>query len=254
MERAPGRACGDYDVIGDFMQAVHRDLAPSGTLRAAINFGNALVAQREAGSGEPRGLAVDLANELARRLSARCSLMGFDGVVGIVDAGAANAWDLAFIAVDSVHAHSFDFTPPYVAFEGTYLVRDNSLHKTVLDLDHRGVRIAVAQGATYDLHLTRTLRHAQLVRSPTFKGAIELFLSEGLDAMAGMKQPLAAVAKANAALHLIDGRFVAIEHAIAVPKGHSAGLRYLKAFLEEMKASGMVASSLERTGEFPSSR
>jgi polar amino acid transport system substrate-binding protein len=231
------------------MQAVHRDLVPGGTLRAAINFGNALVAQREAGSGEPRGLAVDLANELARRLSVSTSLLEFDGVVGILEAAAASRWDVAFLAIDPVHTQSFDFTRPYVVFEGTYLVHDDSPNRTVLDLDREGVRIAVSQGATYDRYLTRTLRHAQLVRSPTFKRALELFLSERLDAVAGLKQPLADFAKAHDGLHVIDGRFAAIEHAIAVPKGHSAGLRYLKAFIEEMKASGRVASSLERTAD-----
>ena len=87
------------------------------------------------------------------------------------------------------------------------------------------------------------------MRSPTLKRALELFLSEGFDAVAGLKQPLVAYVKANRGFHLIDGRFAAIEHAIAVPKGHSAGARYLKAFVEEMKASGRVAASLERTGD-----
>ena len=231
------------------MQAVYRDLVPSGTLRAAINFGNALVAHRESVGGEPRGLAVDLVNELARRLSVPSSVLEFDGVVSIMEAGMDSTWDLAFLAIDPVHSQRFDFTPPYVAFEGTYIVRDNSPNRTVLDLDREGVRISVTQDATYDRYLTRTLRHAQLVRSPTFKRAFELFLSEGFDAVAGLKQPLVAFAKANRGFHVIDGRFAAIEHAIAVPKGHSAGARYLKAFVEEMKASGRVAASLERTGD-----
>ena len=234
-------------MIRDFMEAVQRDLVPGGTLRAAINFANALVARHD--GGEPRGLAVDLANELARRLSVPASLLEFDGVVGILQAAAASGWDVAFLAIDPVHAQSFDFSPPYVVFEGTYMVRDDSPNRTALDLDRDGVRIAVSQGATYDRYLTRTVRHAQLVRCPTFNGALELFLSEKLDAVAGLKQPLAAFANTHGGLHVIDGRFAAIEHAIAVPKGHSAGLRYLKAFIEEMKSSGRVAASLERAAK-----
>ena len=229
------------------MQAVYRDLVPSGTLRAAVNFGNALVAHREGAGGEPRGLAVDLVKELARRLSVPSSVLEFEGVAGILEAGLDSTWDVAFLAIDPVHSKRFDFTPPFVVFEGTYVVRDNSPNRTVLDLDREGVCIAVAQDATYDRYLTRTLRHAQLVRSPTFKRALELFLSEGFDAVAGLKQPLAAFATANRGLHVIDGRFAAIEQAIAVPKGRSAGVRYLKAFVEEMKASGRVAASLECT-------
>jgi len=225
------------------MQAVYRDLAASGTLRAAININSAVVAQPEVGSAGPGGLAVDLVKELGRRLSVQTSLLGFEGVLGIVQAGAACAWDVAFLAIDPVHAQRFDFTPPYIVFEGTYVVRDGSPNRSVLDLDREGVRIAVAQGATYDLYLTRTLRHARLVRSPTFRGALESFMTEGLDAVAGLKQSLDAFAMANSGLHLIDGRFAAIEHAIAVPRGRSIGLRYLKAFVDEMKATGRIGAS-----------
>jgi polar amino acid transport system substrate-binding protein len=236
-------------VIRDFLQAVARDLVPSGTLRAAIAVGSAVVAPREAGDARPRGLAVDLVNELARRLSVPNSLVEFDGIMGIVDAGADGDWDIAFLAIDPTYAARFDFTPPYVVFEGTFLVHDESPYRTALDLDHDGIRIAVCQGTTFDLHLTRTLRRAQLVRSPTFKGALDLFRTEGLDAIAGLKQTLDGFARANDRLHVIDGRFAAIGHAIAVPKGRLAGVRYLKAFVEEMKASGRIASWLQRSAD-----
>jgi polar amino acid transport system substrate-binding protein len=146
-------------VIGDFMQAVHRDLVPTGTLRAAINFGNALVAHHEGAGGESRGLAIDLVNELARRLSVPRSILEFEGVAAILEAG-MDIWDLAFLAIDPVHSQRFDFTPAYVVFEGTYVVRDDSPNRTVLELDREGVRIGVSQDATYDRYLTRTLRHA----------------------------------------------------------------------------------------------
>jgi polar amino acid transport system substrate-binding protein len=227
------------------MQSVYRDLAPSGTLRAAINFGNSLVAHRDPASGEPRGIAVDLLVELTRRLSVPYSVLPFDGVLGILEAASAGTWDVAFLAIDPVRAQRLSFTSAYLAFEGTYAVRDNSANRTIFDLDREGVRIAVAEGATYDLHLTRTLRHAQLVRCRTFTTALDLFLSEGLDAVAGLKQALAAFAHEHHGLHLIEGRFAAIEHAMAVPKERSAGLRYLQAFLQDMKASGQIASLLE---------
>jgi polar amino acid transport system substrate-binding protein len=222
------------------MQAVYRELAPGGTLRAAINLNSAVVERHAARNAGPTGLAIDLANELGRRLSVPTSLLGLEGVSGIVEAGIAGSWDVAFLAIDPVHTQHFAFTSPYIAFEGTYLVHDGSPNQNVLDLDREGVRIAVAEGATYDLYLTRTLRRARLVRSPTFKRALELFLSEGLDAVAGLKQALEAFATMNHGLHLINGRFAAIEHAIAVPEGHSAGLRYLKAFVDEMKAERRV--------------
>jgi polar amino acid transport system substrate-binding protein len=222
------------------MQAVYRELAPNGKLRAAVNLNSAVVSHRAVGNAQPTGLAIDLTNELGRRLSVPISLLGLEGVTGIVEAGIAGSWDIAFLAIDPAHSQRFAFTSPYIVFEGTYVVRDDSPNRNALDLDREGARIAVAEGATYDLYLTRTLRHARIVRLPTFKLALETFLSDELDAVAGLKQALAAFAAANGGLRLIEGRFAAIEHAIALPKGHSAGLRYLKAFVDEMKAKGRV--------------
>lgn len=234
-------------MIRDFMKAVYRELTPVGTLRVAVNFGNAIIAQRDRTNGEPRGLAVDLADELARRLSVPRLILGFDGPAQTFDAGLAGAWDLAFLAIDQARREHLDFTAPYVVLESTYLVHDDSPHRCVLDLDREGVRIAVAQGGYYDLRLSRTLRHAQLMRAPTQRDTLELFLRDRLDALAGLRQPLLAFAQANSGVHVIEGRFAAVEQAIAVPKGRTAGLRYLNAFVEQMKSGGRVAATLQGT-------
>jgi polar amino acid transport system substrate-binding protein len=231
-------------MIRDFMQAVSRDLAPEGTLRAVMDFGNPIVMKRDDVSGEPGGLAVELVDELARRLAVPRVLIGLDGASAI-DACLARGWDVVFLSIELARAQHLDWTTPYVVLESTYLVRDDSPFRTVLDLDREGVRIAVGQGGFYDLYLTRTLRRARLLRAPTFRDAVERFLS-GLDAVAGLRQPLTAVAQSNAGLHVIDGRFAAVEQAIAVHKGHSAGLRYLNAFLEHMKASGRIAAAMQQ--------
>jgi polar amino acid transport system substrate-binding protein len=235
-------------VIGDFMQAVYRDLCPDGTLRAAINDANPVLVQRDAASGEHCGLAVDLVDDLAARLSVPRSLLFYEGAVSIFEARLAGEWDIAFLAIDPVRAQGVDFTAPFVALEGTYLVRGTSPFRTAIDLDHPGVRIVVGQGTVYDSHLTRHLHHAELIRTHTTREALQRFLSEELDAMAGLKQPLAAFAQVTPGLHVIEGRFAAIQQAIAVPKGRSAGLRYLKAFVDEIKDSQRVVRALERNG------
>ena len=227
------------------MQAVYRDLAPGGTLRAAVNHGNPVLVQRDAATGELRGLAVDLVEELAERLSVPASLLDYNGAVSVLEAGMAGAWDVAFLAIDPVRAQHLDFTPPFVVLEGTYVVHGASPYHTVLDLDRAGVRIAVGRGTVYDVHLTRGLKHAGLIRTPTSTEALERFLAEGLDAVAGLKQRLAVFTRANAGLRVIEGRFAPIEQAIAVQKGRIAGLRYLKAYVEEMKASRRIAAALQ---------
>jgi len=229
------------------MDAVYRDLVPCGTLRAALSYGNSGLVQRDMSSGELSGLGVDLFDELAQRLSVRRSLIGYEGSVSVFEAGSEGAWDVAILAIDRVRAVRLDFTPPFVVLEGTYVTREPSPCSTVLDLDRVGMRISIVRDTVFDAHLTHNLRHAELIRSPTFHGAVDRFLAEGLDAVAGLKQQMAAFVQANAGLRVMEGRFMAIEPAFAVPKGHSAGLRYLRMFVEELRASRRVADALQCT-------
>lgn len=228
---------------------VLRDLAPGGTLRVAINYGNAVLAQRDERTGEPRGITADLAHELGRRLAVPVEFVTYDGAGKVVAAAPSGEWDVAFMAVDPLRAEQILFTPPYVIIEGTYLVRADSPFRQVEDVDRDGVRIAVGKGAAYDLFLTRSLQHAALVRAPSTAEVIGLFAAEGLDAAAGIRQPLDAVAGAHPEWRVLPGRFMAIEQALCTPAGRSEGLRYLTAFIAEMKAGGFVAASLERHGQ-----
>lgn len=226
-----------------------KELAPTGKLRAAINYGNPVLAQRDAATGQPRGVSVDLARELGARLGAPVELVTFDAAGKVFDALRSGAWDVAFIAIDPARSAEISFTAPYVVIEGTYLVPLNSPLRAIADVDREGVRIAVGNKSAYDLYLSRTLKRAQLVRAPTSPGAVELFVKEKLEAAAGVKQPLVEFAKGNPSVRVMDGRFMVIEQAMGTPRGRDAGARYLREFVEEMKASGFVAAGLQRSGQ-----
>ena len=228
---------------------VIKDLAPTGKLRAAINFGNPVLAQKDPATGEPRGVSVDLARELGRRLDVPVELVPFDAAGKVFDALKMNAWDVAFLAIEPARATEIAFSAPYVVIEGTYLVPVGSPLRAIDDVDREGVRIAVGNKSAYDLYLTRTLKRAQLVRAPTSPAALELFVKDKLEAAAGVKQPLVQFAKTNPNVRVMDGRFMAIEQAMGTPRGREAGARYLRQFVEEMKASGSVARALERSGQ-----
>jgi polar amino acid transport system substrate-binding protein len=227
-----------------------KDLAPTGKLRAAINLGNMVLAQKDPATGEPRGITVDLARELARRLGLPVELVTFDAAGKVFDALKTGSWDIAFLAIEPVRAAEIAFTAPYVIIEGVYLVPTNSPLHTVADVDRDGVRVAVNKGSAYDLYLTRTLKHAKLVRG---ENGIDLFLKDKLEAAAGVKQPLVQFAKTNSTVRLMDGRFMLIQQAMGTPKaryqGRDAAPRYLHAFVEEMKATGFVAKALERSNQ-----
>jgi polar amino acid transport system substrate-binding protein len=228
---------------------VLRELAPNGVLRAAINFGNPVLAQKSPAGGPPTGASVDLARELGRHLGVPVELETFDAAGKVFQAIQANAWDVAFLAIDPARATEILFTAPYVVIEGTYIVRDDSSFHAIEDFDRPGVKIAVGKGAAYDLFLTRTLKAAELVRADTSPGAVDLFLEAGLDAAAGVRQPLLHYARTHNGVRVIDGRFTAIEQAMGTPKGRPAARQYLHSFIEAMKASGFVAAALERSGQ-----
>jgi polar amino acid transport system substrate-binding protein len=226
-----------------------RELAPEGKLRAAINFGNPVLAQKDPTTGEPRGISVDLSRELARRLGVPVEFVLFEAAGKVTDAVKAGVWDIAFLAIDPGRANDIAFTAPYVVIEGTYLVPAESPLRTIEDVDRKGVRIAVGKGSAYDLYLTRTIKKAQLVRAPTSPTVIDVFRDQKLEAAAGVRQQLRAFASGQPDVRVMDGRFMVIEQAIGTPKGRDNALEFLKSFVEDAKASGFVADALARSNQ-----
>ncbi|HEX2541069.1 MAG TPA: ABC transporter substrate-binding protein [Caldimonas sp.] len=229
----------------DSRAAAAAELGGTGKLRAAINFGNPILASRGPG-GEPRGVSVDLAREAARRLGLEVELVPFNSAGNVVEAVKARQVDLAFVAIDPVRGADMDYTAPYVIIEGAYLVRNDSPLQRNDEVDRAGTRVAVGRGSAYDLFLTRELKAATLVRAPTSPAVTDLFLEQKLEVAAGVKQQLEADAKRVGAVRLLPGRFMVIEQAMGVPKGRLAAQAWLSAYIEEMKASGFVAAALQR--------
>jgi len=223
------------------------DLAPTGKLRAAINFGNPILATRDAATGEPRGVSVDLSRELGRRLGVPVELVTFDAAGKAFEALKSGVTDIGFLAIEPVRAADVDFTAPYVLIEGTYMVPKDSALKVIEDVDRSGVRIAVNKGSAYDLYLTRTLKHATLMRHDT--DGIGMFKRDKLEAAGGVRQPLESYARQDPSVRVMAGRFMAIQQAMGMPKGRGAAPDYLRGFVEEMKASGFVADALKRSNQ-----
>lgn len=228
---------------------IARRVAPTGTLRAAINYGNIVLAQKGP-DGEPAGISADLARELGRRLKVPVSFTAFDTAGKVVDAlNGPQTWDVAFLAIDPKRAQTIAFTPPYVIIEGAYMVPRASALTENDQVDRPGIRIAVGRNTAYDLYLARTLTSAERVFAPTSQAALELFRRDRLDAVASVRQPLEVYARDHADVRVLPGRFMVIEQAMAAPRGRDQALAYLARFIEEMKASGFVATALARSGQ-----
>jgi polar amino acid transport system substrate-binding protein len=233
--------------IAQSMTSIAQQFAPSGTLRASINLGNPILAQKDPTSGQAMGVSVDLASELARRLGVGLALVTFDAAGKSVDAVTNEQADVGFFAVDPVRGQGIAFTAPYVLIEGSYLVRQDSPLQRNEEVDRPGVRLAVGKGSAYDLYLTREIKQAQLHRAPTSPTTVDYFLSEQLDVAAGVKQQLQMDAARLPNLRLLPGRFMVIEQAMGLPKGRSPEAQaYLRQFVEDMKASGFVAEALKK--------
>lgn len=231
------------------LKAVLNDLAPTGVVRAAINVGNPVLAAKAEGGGEPHGVSVDIARELGRRLGRPVRFIVFETAGLVVDALARGEWDVGFLANEPARADRVTFSAPYVVIEGAYLVWKDAPFASTAELDRAGARIAVGLNAAYDLHLTRALKHAEIVRAADSAAAMALFYRDRLDAGAGVRQALEAFAADKPDLRILPDAFMSIRQSVASPPGRAAGSAYLQSLVAELKSSGWVRAALDRHGK-----
>jgi polar amino acid transport system substrate-binding protein len=221
------------------------DLTPAGVLRTALNLGNPVLVQGT--TAAPRGVTVDIANEIAARLGVTAEFRCFGAARESFEATVAGQADICFLAIEPARAAEIAFTAPYVLIEGVYAVPRESPLVTVADVDGEGIRIGVKHGSAYDLFLTRTLSHATVVRGAE---GTEAFAAENLDAAAGVREPMTEFVAAHPQYRLIEGRFMEIPQAVGTVKAkRQETTRFLHDLVEELKATGMVADALRRSGQ-----
>ena len=225
-----------------------KSLAPTGTLRASINLGNPILANRGA-DGRPVGVSIDLAHGLAQRIGVPLELVVFETAAQSVEAVTQERADFGFFAADPARGAGIHFTAPYVLIEGAYLVRNGSALQDNADVDQPANRVVVGKGSAYDLYLSRELKQAQILRSPSSPTVVDTFIEVGAEVAAGVKQQLEADALRVGGVRLLPGRFMVIQQAMGLPKGRGdAAAALLRRYVEDMKTSGFVAQALQRHG------
>jgi polar amino acid transport system substrate-binding protein len=235
--------------LADPSPAAVAALAPAGALRAGINLSNFLLVTGRDDDGSPTGVSPDMARELARRLGVGIVLKTYKSPGDLADDAERDAWDVGNIGAEPVRAETIAFSPAYCEIECTYLVPARSPITAIEHVDQPGRRIASAPRAAYDLWLERNLQHAELVRSPGLGGSFEVFVEQGLDALAGLRPGLLKDANRLPGSRVLDGKFSSVQQAMGTPRGRdNAGIAYLNAFVEEMKASGFVAERIAQHG------
>ena len=232
--------------MSEISPAVLADLAPAGKLRVGINFSNNLLTARDPVTRAPSGVALDLAHELGRRLKVPVEIVSCETAGELAESASTGAWKVGFLGIEPKRANEITFTAAYVEIEATYLVPPGSPLKSIADVDRKGVRIAVPAKAAYDLYLTRTLQHATLTRTAGADEAFKLFVADKMEALAGLKPRLVTDHDNLPGSRMLDGRFTAVQQAAGTPRGNDAGARYLREFIEDVKATGFVARAIEK--------
>lgn len=221
------------------------EFTPTGKLRVGLNMSNFLLTAKDA-AGAPIGLAPDLGRELGKRLGVDVELVPYPNPGLLADDANKNKWDVGFLGAEPQRANAIDFTAAYVEIEATYLVPPGSPLKTVAEVDAKGIRIAISGKSAYDLYLTRNLTNAELIREQGADNVFKKFVEGKLDALAGLRPRLITDQGNLPGSRILDGNFTAVQQAAGTPKGRPAAAQYLREFIEDVKASGLVARTIEK--------
>jgi polar amino acid transport system substrate-binding protein len=221
-------------------------LAPTGVLRAGINMSNFLLVTGRDAFGDPEGVSPSMARAVAERLGVPVRYVPYPKPGELADAVTAGTWDIGLIGAEPQRAEKIAFTPAYCEIEACYLVPPGSPITTMAEVDRPGIRISVAARAAYDLWLESNIRHATLVRAESLDSSFSRFVEEGLDVLAGLRPRLLADIEALPGARILEGQFTAVQQAIGTARGNAAGAAFLRNFVEEAKASGLVARLIEQ--------
>ncbi|MDX1527125.1 MAG: ABC transporter substrate-binding protein [Gammaproteobacteria bacterium] len=224
------------------------ELAPTGVLRAGINLSNFLLVTGKSASGEPEGVSPDIARAVADRLGVPVTYVSFKTPGELADAATEDLWDIGNIGAEPERAKTITFTAAYCEIEATYLVPAGSPIQSVKEVDRKGKRIAVYGRSAYGLWLADNIKHAELVKTDGMDASFDLFVKEKLDALAGLRPRLIKDVEKLPGSRLLDGKFSAVQQAIGTKPDRKAGIAFLRDFVEEAKASGLVKSLIEKHG------
>jgi polar amino acid transport system substrate-binding protein len=225
---------------------VRAQLAPTGVLRAGINLSNFLLVTGRSESGEPTGVAPDMAREIATALGVAVKYVTFKSPGELGDQVGKDVWDIGLIGAEPQRAEKIQFTAAYVEIEATYMVPEGSPIKSIADVDRKGVRIAVSARSAYDLWLVNNIRNATLVQVSGLDAAYEKFMSDKLEVLAGLRPGLLKDVEKAPGLKILDGKFTAVQQAVGTAKANVEAAAFLADFVEKAKKSGMVQGFIDR--------
>jgi polar amino acid transport system substrate-binding protein len=233
-----------------FVDAIAQSpLAPTGTLRAAYLANNPAQAVTDPSTGAPRGTAVDLARELARRTGVQVTMNGLPNPQAVIDAVEKGQADIGFVAYNPERAGPVEFSQPYMLVQQTFIVRADSPIRSVKDIDTANLKIAAGKGDSIALYLARTMKKGQLVEfteAPTV--AVQMVAGGKLDAFGANRQRLTDLMKGVSGIRLLPDDLYGVEQTIIVPKAKPDALKFVNQFIDDARKSGFLRTAMERSG------
>jgi polar amino acid transport system substrate-binding protein len=227
--------------------AARAELTPTGKLRAGINFQNQLLTTLGP-NGEQGGVAVEFARELAQRLAVPLEIIPYKSAGALADSVQSGAWEISVLGDEPERAKVIAFATPLTEIEATYLVPAGSTIRSVGEVDRAGIRIVSPAKSAFDLYLARTIKNAQLVQIEGTKAAREHFVKEKVEALAGLRPGLLEIAPTLPGSRILEGNFTTVRHTVGMPRGRDAAAAYLTDLVEDVKASGLVAKWIAKSG------
>ena len=215
-------------------------LARDGVLRAAINTGNRALVQQT--GGKLAGISPALAERLSVAIGARLEPVVYAGAGAVFEDAVQDAWDVAFLAVDPKRAEKVSFTRPYVTIEASFAVRAQGPIHTLSDADQEGVRLLTSKGSAYDLHLTKTLKHAHLDRHGTPPESFEAFREGSWDAVAGVRASLEAAFSNDPGIRILPEALTKVQQAMVLPGARNPMIEALDSFVAQAIDEGFVTA------------
>ena len=229
---------------------VRQVLAPTGTLRVGLRQGTPGQMMLDPVTGEVKGVAYELGKEFARRLGVSFEVVVLEGNAQFLEALKLGQVDFASNNATPVRAKEMDFAQAHLEIEAGFLVPpDSSISTTSMaEADRAGIRIGVIQGSTTEARFSKELKNAVLVRAPTQDSAVKMLTARQMDAFATNKANLFEMSDRLPGWRILDGRYAVEQISIAIPKGRDLGMAFLRQFIEDAKAEGLVASAANRAG------
>jgi polar amino acid transport system substrate-binding protein len=218
-------------------------------LRVAIAVGSAISAvwtKRDLATGQPIGPTVDLATIFAEWTGLPLALVEYGSSGEIIQAAAAGEWDVSFTPVDAERKAIVDFGPSFALGESTYMVPGGSPIFSLGDVDYAGVRVFGVENTATIRAARQSLRNTTAIGLASLDEVLAKFRNGEADAIALGRESLLSLLQDFPEARILDGHFLALGTAVAVPKGKAEALEVFSGLLEELKADGTVRKIFDK--------